>query len=223
MHRIPKPERMIDEKKARAYAMADFEELHSKFIHLFLEHFPHDPIIGYALDLGCGIADITRRFAQEFLYCEIDGIEGCGHLLKYGRMILKRHGLLNRVRLLQGYLPNIEWPSSRYDAIISNGFLHQLADPSLLWKSIKQLAHPHSPIFIMDFMRPESFIQAEIMVKQYVGKEREILRQDFYDALLAAYRIEEVEKQLRAEELEQLHIHEVSDRHFIVTGRLSPI
>jgi ubiquinone/menaquinone biosynthesis C-methylase UbiE len=221
MQRIAEPELMTNDEQARAYAEADFEEPHSTFIHLFQKYFPDKSITGYVLDLGCGPADITRRFAQTFEQCLLDGIDGSERMLNYGKIALEKYGLIDRIRLLQGYLPNVELPLAHYDAIISNSLLHHLADPFVLWNTIKHLAKPTAPIFIMDLMRPESRIQAEIMVKQHAKNEPEILQQDFYYSLLAAYRIDEVEAQLKVAGLQQLKVCEISDRHFIVTGQLS--
>jgi ubiquinone/menaquinone biosynthesis C-methylase UbiE len=221
MQRIPEPELMKDDEQARAYALADFEAPHSMFIKLFVEYFPDEKITGHVLDLGCGPADITRRFAQTFVQCCVDGVDGSESMLKYGREALEKYGLTERVRLLQGYLPDAKLPLARYDAVISNSLLHHLAEPSVLWNTLKAVAGPNAPIFIMDLMRPESTTQAQRFVNQYAEGEPEILRQDFYYSLLAAYRVDEVQKQLRKVGLGHFGVHEVSNRHFVVTGRLS--
>jgi len=221
MHRILEPELMTGDEQARAYAQADFEEPHSMFIDLFLRHFPNEQINGHVLDLGCGTADITRRFAQTFK-CQIDGIDASKQMLKYGQQTIETYKLAERVKLIQGYLPKFPLSLAHYDTVISNSLLHHLPNPNVLWNTIKKVAKPVAPIFIMDLMRPESYAQVEIMVNQYVKNEPRLLQQDFYHSLLAAFRIEEVEAQLQSVGLEHLMVQEVSDRHFIVTGRLFP-
>lgn len=223
MRRIPEPELMIDDEQARIYAQADFEEAHSQFIRLFIKKFPQDTITGPVLDLGCGTADITRRFAQTFTQCQIDGLDGAESMLRYGQLTLEKYGLAHRIHLKLGYLPEADLPFAYYKAVISNSLLHHLANPSVLWATVKQVAQLNSPIFIMDLMRPESLAQAEIIVQQYAGSEPDRLQQDFYNSLLAAYRLDEVETQLQKSGLDYLTVHEVSDRHFIVVGRLSQI
>ncbi len=223
MRRIPEPELMIDDEQARIYAQADFEEAHSRFMRLFIKKFPQDTITGPVLDLGCGTADITRRFAQTFTQCQIDGLDGAESMLRYGQLTLKKYGLTHRIHLKLGYLPEADLPFAYYKAVISNSLLHHLANPSILWATVKQVAQLNSPIFIMDLMRPESLAQAEIIVQRYAGSEPDRLQQDFYNSLLAAYRLDEVETQLQKSGLDYLTVHEVSDRHFIVVGRLSQI
>ena len=48
-----------------------------------------------------------------------------------------------------------------------------------------------------------------------------MLRSDFYNSFLAAYRLGEVEEQLAQAGLEGLRVEAVSDRHFIAWGRLA--
>ena len=62
--------------------------------------------------------------------------------------------------------------------------------------------------------------QAEQLVKTYASGEANILQQDFFNSLLAAYHPDEVRLQLQQQGIDQLEIEVVSDRHFIVSGRL---
>lgn len=56
MQRIPEPELMDDVVQAAAYAQADFEDAHARFIELFRAAFPDEAPAGNVLDLGCGPA-----------------------------------------------------------------------------------------------------------------------------------------------------------------------
>jgi 2-polyprenyl-3-methyl-5-hydroxy-6-metoxy-1,4-benzoquinol methylase len=219
MKRIPEPELMTDVQQVQAYATADFEEPHALFIRLFSAYFPQATLRdAQVLDLGCGPADITRRFAQAFEYCHLDAVDGSAAMLKQGENTLKRYGLTERVRFLTARLPEGYLSPGHYHAIISNSLLHHLADPQVLWETIKSTACPDALIFVMDLIRPESIKQVEIMVDRYAGGESNILRRDFFNSLLAAYRIDEVHAQLQHADLGYLHVHEVSDRHLVVVG-----
>ena len=68
----------------------------------------------------------------------------------------------------------------------------------------------------MDLLRPASEHEARTLVDQYAQDEPAILQHDFYHSLLAAYRITEIEAQLRQCELTQLKVQAVSDRHVII-------
>ncbi len=221
MDRIPEPELMLDPEQARAYAEADFEEPHARFVELFQECFFAEPIEGAVLDLGCGPGDIAMRFARAYPNCEVDGIDGAQAMLDAGADRLMDSGLAERVHLARCRLPEQAPPRASYNAVISNSLLHHLHDPGVLWQAVKRYAVPGAPIFIMDLMRPDSREAAEALVAEYAAEEPEILRRDFYQSLLAAFRVDEVKAQLKAAGLKAFAVEVVSDRHLIAFGRRS--
>jgi hypothetical protein len=75
-------------------------------------------------------------------------------------------------------------------------------------------------VFVVDLRRPESRQAAQRMVDEYAKSEPEILHRDFYNSLLAAFTIEEVERQLEKDGLSSLAVREISDRHLLVSGFL---
>ncbi len=219
MERIPEPQLMDDFEQARAYALADFEEPHSQFIALFRERFSDEAVEGVALDLGCGPGDITRRFANAFPACRIHAIDGAESMLMFARQMVDFEMLHERVRLFKRMLPTDNLPKAQYDAVICNSLLHHLGDPMVLWQMVNQFAKPGAAIFVMDLMRPDSQELAEAMRRQYAANEPEILQQDFFNSLLAAYTPEEVQAQLQKAGLAHLKVEMISDRHLLVSGR----
>lgn len=220
MERVPETELMDDAVQAAAYAQADFEEPHARFVELFRETFPNELIRGTVLDLGCGPADITLRFVRAYPDCAMHGVDGAEAMLAHGRDRLRLEGLAERVRLIHGYLPGVVLPQAEYSAVISNSLLHHLRDPMVLWNAVKTHAKPGAPVFVMDLRRPSSRSHAQALVAEYAANEPPILRHDFFHSLLAAYVPDEVAAQLRQAGLASLEVKEVSDRHLLVYGRL---
>jgi ubiquinone/menaquinone biosynthesis C-methylase UbiE len=218
MKRIPEPELMNEAEQAHAYAQADFAEPHDRCIELLKNALPNLPPTGEALDLGCGPADITLRLARAFPGWSIDGLDGSPAMLNYGHKAVQRAGLTEQITLWEAYLPQGEAPRDRYDLIFSNSLLHHLATPTVLWESIHRWAKPNAAIFVMDLMRPDTIQTAAQIVKQNAAAEPEILQRDFYNSLLAAYRIDEVQALLQEAHLGGLAVESVSDRHFILWG-----
>lgn len=219
MERIAEPELMDGEAQAEAYAAADFEEPHNRFVALLREAFPDLGLSGMALDLGCGPADVTIRFARAFPGWSVDGLDGSTAMLRLGRISVRAAGLSARVELHHAYLPDDGAPRPSYDLVFSNSLLHHLRDPRVLWRSIDSWARPGAAIFVMDLLRPESREEASRLVDLYAAGEPEVLRRDFYHSLLAAYREEEVASQLAETGLRHLHVARASDRHLVVQGR----
>ena len=218
MKRIPEPELMLNEEQVRAYAAGDFSKPHNRFVQLLSDFYPE--IEGYVLDLGCGAADVSIRFARAFPRCIVHGLDGSPAMLKFGNRAISREHLDDRVELLCRCLPVEELPVSKYDAVISNSLLHHLKNPQILWQTVEHVANLGAPVFVMDLIRPQSEDQARKLIQTYAAYEPEVLQQDFYNSLVAAYRLNEVRAQLQQAEMNRLQVRSVSDRHFIVYGRL---
>ena len=221
MQRILEPELMDDPVQAAAYASADFSDPHGLFINKFREVFPGSSITGHVLDLGCGPADISVRFAEAYPACHIYGVDGARAMLTEGQAAIKRRGLEQRIKLIYGVIPDLELPQIIYQIIMSNSLLHHLHDPLVLWKYIKKISSCDTQIFIMDLIRPYTCHDADKLVNTYCGTEAEILRRDFYNSLCAAFCPTEVEQQLGETGLQGLKIDVITDRHMIIYGQIT--
>lgn len=220
MQRITEPELMNEATQARAYAQADFNEPHKLFIKSFKSVFSEMNVSGHILDLGCGPADISIRFARAFPNCHIDGLDGAAKMLEHGQQAINAAQLADRIQLVEGILPHVVLPRDNYDVIISNSLLHHLHNPQVLWQSIKQFGVSGTRVFIMDLLRPVSESQAREFVNRYAEDEPQVLKDDFYHSLCAAFLPNEVEAQLSAADLAGFNIERISDRHMIVFGSL---
>jgi len=220
MQRITEPELMNDEAQALAYAQANFDEPHDMFIKAFNDTFPKAEVSNHILDLGCGPADVSIRFAREYPDCEIDGLDGAPRMLAQGKLAIQKAQLQDRIHLLEGILPGADLPRDNYDVIVSNSLLHHLHEPDVLWESIKQFGIPGSRVFIMDLMRPESEKIARELVDLYASDEPQVLREDFHHSLCAAFLPEEIQSQLASAGLSHFEVKILSDRHVLVFGRL---
>jgi ubiquinone/menaquinone biosynthesis C-methylase UbiE len=219
--RVAEPELMDTPEQARAYAAADFSEPHQAFVTRFRDRFPAFAA-GRVLDLGCGAADVTVRFARAYPEARVHGVDGARAMLDQGTRLVRQAGLDERVTFELAWLPNPSLAGAGYDAVISNSLLHHLADPAVLWSSIAPAARPGAPVFVMDLRRPASTDAAQRLVDEYAADESPVLRDDFYRSLCAAYTPEEVESQLVSSTFPQLRVDVVSDRHLVVYGTITP-
>ena len=216
MNRTPEPELMDEAQQALAYSEADFAIPHEAFCVAATRVFSADTQ-GHILDLGCGPADVTVRFARRTPRCHITGVDGAQAMLKLGRARIESAGLSQRITLVHHYLPSASLPTG-YDGVISNSLLHHLADPLVLWQTISKHVHQGTPVFVMDLMRPTSEAEVKRLVAEYAADEPEVLKHDFECSLHAAYRVEELQEQLAQSHLEHLQVEAVTDRHLIVYG-----
>ena len=221
--RIPEPELMDDLEQADAYARADFTQANTLFVETFCARFPGFSA-GRMLDLGCGPGDIMLRLARRFPDVNILGVDGAGAMLGWARRNIATAGFENRVEARQWCLgdPGSELAAIAppFDAVLSNSLLHHLHDPLQLWQTIKACARPGTAVMVMDLVRPATRVDAQAIVDIYSGDEPEILRRDFFNSLLAAFRVNEVKQQLSACGLHEFAVAPISDRHLAVSGLL---
>lgn len=220
MQRIPEPELMLDADQAAAYAAADFEDAHSDIMKHFARLYSVREVNGPIVDLGCGPADIAVRLARLCPNCRIDAVDGSAAMLEYARKRLAKEELQHRVNLIHAMIQDQKLESNSYATIISNSLLHHLHNPDILWRVIKSIARPDALIYIADLMRPQTKEQAAALVAAHMEGEPSVLRRDFYNSLLAAFSLEEINIQLRKADLNRLAVAPISDRHLIVHGRL---
>lgn len=217
MQRVPEPELMDAPAQARAYAEADFSEPNSLFVEDALSHL-ESADGGRLLDLGCGPGDICLRFARALPGWHITGLDAGPNMLTLADAALKGSGLENRVEFVQAHLPAHSF-SHRFDAIVSNSLLHHLPDPMVLWHTVAELAAPGAFVQVMDLHRPPDHETATALVEAHAAGEPEVLRQDFYNSLLAAWTVEEVEAQLAQANLDGLTLSRPTERHWLVQGQ----
>lgn len=209
---------MTGAEQVAAYAGADFEQPHQRFIELLRARLPTLPGSGTALDLGCGPGDIACRFVRAHVDWAVHGLDGSLPMVQIGRRLVAAAGLEQRIGLYQCHLPDGEAPQSHYDLVYSNSVLHHLAEPAVLWQAVQRWSRPGGPVFVMDLRRPESEQELQWLVHEYSRDDPEVLRTDFRNSLRAAYRVEEVREQLSSAGLERLSVESASDRHLLVWG-----
>ena len=220
MKRIPEPELMDDELQAKAYSEADFDVGHSKIIQLMDEVFNSIDISGEILDVGCGPGDVTFRVASRFPKAKITGVDGAQAMITLANNRKEYEGdAINRVDFIKAMLPANTVPKKKYDLILSTSFLHHLHQPEILWQIINEYSRPGTRIFVADLIRPESNNAAQQIVNEFASNEPDVLKEDYYNSLLAAFVPEEVEEQLHRAGLKQLSVH--VDRYLIVHGEMN--
>lgn len=221
MKRRPIPELMAEAAQALAYAQADFPDANPLFLDL-LRHLDPGNLEGkLALDLGCGPGDISIRLLKAWPGARCDALDGSAPMLASARTSLSAlPGIAQRCRLLHEVLPSTQLAPDAYDLVLSNGLLHQLQDPQVLWQTLRAAGRPGALVLIMDLMRPPSPGWAESLVVAYRGEEPAFLQDRYRASLFAAFEPTEVQAQLTEAGLEGLAVGVVSDRHLAVSGRL---
>jgi ubiquinone/menaquinone biosynthesis C-methylase UbiE len=220
MPRTPEPEIMDDPERAEAYAEADFSEVNQAFVDNFLTAFPECKG-KRVLDLGCGPADIPIRLAKADPLFSITAVDASAEMIELAKKAVLRSGVAPQVLLRQGRLPGLVLETDSFDAVISNSILHHIPNAADFWYEVRRLGKRGGAVWIMDLRRPESPEAARGIVDAASEDEHPLLKEDFYNSLLAAYTADEINEQLKAAKLhESLEAVEIGERHWAVAGRL---
>jgi SAM-dependent methyltransferase len=220
MQRQPEPELMDAAEQAVAYAKADFSAPHQFLVDQISRLLPNLPTAARVLDLGCGPADVTVRFARAFPGWQIDAVDGAPAMLVLGRAHVAAAGLTARVCLHQAVLPDDPLPGGGYQVILSNSLLHHLHQPQVLWQVLRAAAAPGAAVYVTDLRRPADEGNLRHLVDTYSAPEPVVLRCDFEASLRAAFTAREVRAQLALARLPELAVTELTDRHLAVSGYL---
>lgn len=219
MKRVLESEVMADRESALAYAAADFSDVNQDFVASVLSLTDKNTPLE-VLDLGCGPADIPILIAEQAPNYTITAIDASFSMIALARKAVRSAGMEKRIILSRRKIPGVEL-SKKYDVLVSNSLVHHLPDPAVFWSEVRRLGRRGSLVYVMDLLRPDSKDEARNIVEKYSGAESPILKQDFFNSLLAAFTLDEVKKQLFVAELSYLTLRQESDRHWAVWGRLN--
>jgi len=209
---------MDEQEQSAAYAAADWSEAHEKVPAHFRERFPEFGA-GRVLDLGCGTADVTIRFARAYPKVMIVGVDGSETMLSFGRRAVRDAGLDSRITLEKRYLPDTAIETRSFDALFSNSLLHHFSDPVLMWSTAARCVKPGAPVLIVDLMRPADHETVTRLVKEHAPGAPPVLERDFTASLHAAYTVDEVHQQLAKAGLPHFNVEQVDVLHLVAWGR----
>ena len=209
---------MVDDDQAAAYAAADFAEPHDAAITRFIETFP-DFRAGRVLDLACGPADVTVRFAHAFPDVTLVGVDGSPAMLAHGRTRVAQAGLDDRIALVHRTLPDPDLGAlGRFDAVVCTSSLHHFHDAAVLWDAVRTAAAPEACVLVQDLARPQSMADVDRFVATYAADEPSVLQRDYRNSLCAAFTADEVRAQVSAAGFSGWAVCMASDRHLLATG-----
>jgi ubiquinone/menaquinone biosynthesis C-methylase UbiE len=218
MRRILEREIMDDEEQAIAYARADFSSSNQTFVDMLIEDY--SVRLKNVLDIGCGPADVPIRLVKAKPTIRVTAVDASDAMVRLAQKAVSDAGMIDKIEVLKGCVPGLALENHNYDAILSKDSLHHLADPKVFWEEVKSLAIGQTVIYVMDLYRPPTKEAARDIVESVSAEEAPILKQDFYNSLLAAFTVDEIKDQLHEVRL-SLEVAEVSERHLLAKGLIA--
>jgi len=209
---------MDDEEQAVAYARADFSSSNQTFVDMLVEDY--SARLKNVLDIGCGPADVPIRLVRVNPTIRVTAVDASDAMIELALQAVSDAGLTGKIKVLKERVRGFALKNHNCDTIISKDLLHHLPDAMVFWKEVKSLAEEETVIYVMDLFRPPTKQAARDIVESVSAEEAPILKQDFYNSLLASFTVREIKEQLREAGL-ALEVAEVSERHLLVKGLIT--
>jgi ubiquinone/menaquinone biosynthesis C-methylase UbiE len=139
---------------------------------------------GLALEIGPGPGYLGLEWLKKTNNTTLKGIEISPDMVKLAQQNAAEYGFENRVEYRIGNAESIPYEENKFDAVFSNGSLHEWATPIQIVDEIHRVLKPGGQYFISDLRRDLSiFIKAFLYS---VTKPKEI-RPGLISSINAAY------------------------------------
>ncbi|MBI5238899.1 MAG: class I SAM-dependent methyltransferase [Elusimicrobia bacterium] len=112
------------------------------------------PAPGKFLVLGCGTGRLALKLAQAWPGSEVTGVDRSGPALEECLEKARRLGLVGRVWFQEGDACRLDLPERSFDAALSDGLLHHLAEPARMFAGIRRAVRPGGVVLLRDPERP---------------------------------------------------------------------
>jgi SAM-dependent methyltransferase len=185
MQRIVEPELMDDVAQVEAYNAGNKQFGIDGFLHYYEKNI--NITNGKIVDLGCGTADYLVALAKKYPDLTIVGYDGSLNMVKQAQENVQGYNITVICKQFSDIVDTA-------DCAISINTLHHLHDPSVMWRAIRSISNN---VLVMDIIRPQSIAVADAIVNMINGQDPEIFKRDFYNSLLAAFSLEELQDQIK--------------------------
>lgn len=149
---------------------------------------------GIALEIGPGPGYLGLEWLKKTSNTRLKAIEISNDMIKIAEKNAKKYELSNRVSYIQGDSQSLPFEDHTFDAVFSNGSLHEWVNPDNIFNEIFRVLKKEGTLFISDLKRDLSFFARWFL--HLAAKPKE-MRPGLITSLNAAYTQKEVEMILK--------------------------
>jgi len=231
MERIPEPELMQEKEQVISYDEADFSEGEVNLINQ-ISHYVLRKNISLGekdliVDLGCGPGNISEKLATKWPNTEVVGIDGSKEMIlraEYNKKISANKKNLKNLRYICSDIKDIKLTNfslnKKISLLVSNSLIHHITHLEDFFNTIKNLSSNITVNFHKDLKRPLDEKSALELKAKCSNKYNEILTNDYYASLRAAYTFKELKNFTLENELFSLDVFEEGENYLIVYGNV---
>lgn len=150
---------------------------------------------GHALEVGPGPGYLGLEWLKSTFGTQLTGVEISANMIAVAQNNAAQYGFdSNRVRYVQGNAMSMPFEANQFDAVFTNGSLHEWERPADVLVEIARVLKPNGKFFISDLRRDSSpFIKWFLSVST-----QKAMRAGLKTSLQAAYTKGELEEIVKA-------------------------
>jgi len=169
---------------------------------------------GHVLEIGPGPGYLGLEWLSRTQNTVLTGLDISQNMIDLAQKNAKAYGHNHRASYCLGNAAAMPFQDHQFDAVISNGSLHEWEAPERIFNEIHRVLKPSGKIFISDLRRDISFF---IRCLFYAGTKPSKMRKGLTSSLQAAYTARELEQIVKYTALTYAHV-EANPFGLLITG-----
>jgi ubiquinone/menaquinone biosynthesis C-methylase UbiE len=219
LERVLEAEVMDTSQEAMDYDNLDHSQANESFVADFLAT---GNSAGDILDLGTGTAQIPVLLCERQPNCRIMAADLSVAMLDVARYNIEIAGLIEQIQLAHMDAKTLPSPDDYFDAVICNGMLHHVSEPSGVLVQAVRVTKPGGRLFFRDLLRPASEEELRQLVQSFAGQDGQRQQQMVADSLRAGLTLQEIRECVAALGFAADTVQQTSDRHWTFSA-LKPV
>jgi ubiquinone/menaquinone biosynthesis C-methylase UbiE len=149
---------------------------------------------GLALEVGPGPGYLGLEWLKNTEGTKLKGLDISADMIAAAERTAKEYGLTSRVEYVRSNGNKMPFPNTMFDAVFTNGSLHEWADPKNTMNEIWRVLKPGGRIFISD-LRRDMFVLMKWFL--YVVTKPKEIRPGLISSINAAYTPDELRELIK--------------------------
>lgn len=144
---------------------------------------------GLALEIGPGPGYLGLEWLKKTNGTQLKGMEISPDMINIAKRNAKEYGLEDRIDYVNGDAQKIPFDDNMFDAVFTNGSLHEWSEPLRIFSEIKRVLKTDGRFFVSDLRRDMNVLMKSLMWLMTNPKE---IRPGLITSINASYTVAEI-------------------------------